>query len=70
MKMLFLCQIEYVLSISDDKLELFIIFQKFENDKILSSRQTFLTNMLPEIEYAMLIAKIFSEFWAFHRRSS
>ena len=30
MKMLFLWQIEYVLSISDDKLELFMIFQKFE----------------------------------------
>ena len=30
MKVLFLWQIEYVLSISDDKLELFTIFQKFE----------------------------------------
>ena len=30
MKMLFLWQIEYVLPISDDKLELSIIFQKFE----------------------------------------
>ena len=70
MKKAFLGIIWNDLFISEVKLKLCPIIKNFKMAALLSSRQTFLPEVIPEVEYTRKIAVSIPTFWAFDRRSS